>query len=165
MEYPISSDGTPYPSLEYPISPSGITLFPQWNASYPALEYQVFRHRIEIMTDTSTPPPPVPKSHSDFTKIILRFYQNHTPILPKSLADSHQITPRLYQNHTPTLPIMSTLAGILGQSEPSKKKTTLLESTFQNLIRDGKISSPQKIGSGGFENCAMKENHHICPGL
>ena len=36
-------------------------------------------------------------------------------------------------------------------------ESTLLESTFQNLIRDGKISSPQKIGSGGFENCAMKE--------
>ena len=70
--------------------------------------------------------PTLPKSYSDFTKIILRLYQNHAPTLPKShsdfakstlrlyqnhwlifttsLADFHKITLRLYQNHTPTLP-------------------------------------------------------------
>ena len=44
------------------------------------------------------------KSYSDFTKIILRLYQNHTPIFTKSLADFHNITSWFSQNHIPTLP-------------------------------------------------------------
>ena len=118
----IQRRNTPYPSLEYP------TLFPQWKTPH-----QVFKHWIEIMTDTSTPPPQqhphkitlrfyqnhwlpnhtptLPKSHSDFTKITLRLYQNHTPTIPKSQSDFtkitvrlYQITLRLHQNHSPTLP-------------------------------------------------------------
>ena len=44
-------------------------------------------------------------------KIILQFYQNHTPTLPKSHSDFHKITGwfhkitlRLCQNHTPASP-------------------------------------------------------------
>ena len=63
--------------------------------------------------------PALPKSYSGFTKITLRFYQNHWLIFTTSLADFHKITLwffskshsdfskialRLYQNHTPTLP-------------------------------------------------------------
>ena len=109
----IQRRNTPYPSLEYPTSRSGITLFPQWNTPH-----QVFRHSIEIMqhlytTTPATPPqnhtPILPKSlatksHPDFTKITLRLYQNHTPTLPKSQSDYTKITLRLYQNHSPTLP-------------------------------------------------------------
>ena len=40
----------------------------------------------------------------DFTKITLRFSQNHWLIFTTSPADFHKITFRLYQNHTPTLP-------------------------------------------------------------
>ena len=50
------------------------------------------------MTDTSTPPPPVPKSYTDFTKITRRFYQNHWLILTKSHPDFTKITLRLYQS-------------------------------------------------------------------
>ena len=48
----------------------------------------VFSKILSIQNHTPT----LPKSHSDFTKIILRLYQNHTPILQKSLADFHNIT-------------------------------------------------------------------------
>ena len=103
---PIKQWNTPYPATEYPISlteypifGSGINLFPQWNTPYPALEYQVFRHWIEIITDTSTPPPPAPPH-----KITLRLYPNHTPTLPKSYSDLTKIILRLYQHHTPILP-------------------------------------------------------------
>ena len=48
--------------------------------------------------------PTLPESHSDFTKIALRFSQNHCLIFTTSLADFHKITLRLCQNHTPTLP-------------------------------------------------------------
>ena len=41
----------------------------------------------------------LPKSHSDFTKIILRLYQNHTPTLPKSHSDFHITTGWLSQHH------------------------------------------------------------------
>ena len=41
----------------------------------------------------------LPKSHSDFTKIILRLYQNHTPTLPKSHSDFYITTGWLSQHH------------------------------------------------------------------
>ena len=44
------------------------------------------------------------KPYSDFTKITLRFSQNHWLIFTTSLADFHRITLRLCQNRTPTLP-------------------------------------------------------------
>ena len=52
-----------------------------------------------IISSIQNHTPILPKSHIDFTKIILRLYQNQTPILFRS-----KIILRLYQNHTPTLP-------------------------------------------------------------
>ena len=76
---------------------------------------KVFSKILSIQDHT----PALPKSYSGFTKITLRFYQNHWLIFTTSLADFHKITLwffskshsdfskialRLYQNHTPTLP-------------------------------------------------------------
>ena len=99
---------TPYPATEYPISFTGIPHIPQWNNPFPTMEYptssiQTFNrnHATPLHHHPSNTPT---KPHSDFTKITLRLYQNHTPTLPKSQSDYTKITLRLYQNHSPTLP-------------------------------------------------------------
>ena len=61
---------------------------------------KVFSKILSIQDHT----PALPKSYSGFTKITLRFYQNHWLIFTTSLADFHKITLWFFQNHTPIFP-------------------------------------------------------------